>query len=227
MSVSAALIRIYRPVLLAFIGVLVLAEIAIVAVIAAFVPMRFSMWVLIVGSAPRYWLLVVAIFLVATHLRQFIANGITRREFARGAALVALGAALLLAVLMPVGHGLESAVLSLTGRQAAGYPAFSAQVGLEELGRVLPGVFGYTVSGGLFAIVVYRYPLWIAVPLLIPAAAPLAVSSGLLGFDQYGIPAQPVIPYPLALSLSVVVTAVGAAALWWAVRDVAIRRAAG
>jgi len=226
MSVSAALYRIYRPVLLGFAGVLVLAEIVFVAVVSAIVPVKFSMWVLVIGSAVRYWLLVVAIILVATNLRQFVTNGITRREFALGAALFSAGTAALLAALMPAGHAVESAVLSLTHRQAADYPSFTALVGLEEFGRILPGLLGYLVSGGLFAAVVYRYPPWIGVPLLIPAAVPLAVSGGLLGFDEYGIPSHPV-AYPLALVVSVVVTAAGVAALWWTIRDVPIRRLAG
>lgn len=226
-SVAGALIRIYRPVLLWFTAVMVLAETGSVAVVSAFTPVRFSMWVLVVGSAARYWLLVVAIILVGVQLRQFVANGVTRREFVVGTLPGTLGAALLLAVLMPIGHGLESAVLAITGRQGAGYPSFSAWVGLEEFGRMLPGTLGFLVSGGLFAIVVLRYPPWIGIPLLLPAAVPLAVGAGLFDFDEYGIPVHAVVPYPLALCLSAAVTVAGAAALWWAVRDVAIRRTRG
>ena len=226
-SVSAALIRIYRPVLLWFTAVLVLAEVCFVTVVSAITPVKFSMWVLVVGSAARYWLMVVVIMLIAVQLRQFVANGVTRREFVVGATPCALGGAVLLAAFMPVGHGLESAVLSLAGRQGAGYPSFSAWVGLAEFGRMLPGMLGFLVSGGLFAIVVLRYQPWIGIPLLLPAAAPLAVSAGLFDFDAYGIPVHAVVPYSLALPISAVVTVAGAAALWWAVRDVAIRRTSG
>lgn len=226
MSVNAVLFRVYRPVLLWFSGVLILGEVLLVSIITAFGHLGFSPWLLADGSAARFWLLIVAIMLVTTTLRQFVANGVTRREFLAGAALGILIAAVLLAALVPVGHGLESAALSHTGQEAAGYPAFSARIGAQEFGRALPGLLGYAVSGGLFAIVFRRFPAWIALLMLIPAAAPLVVSGGLLGYDEHG-GFSDVLPYPPALAVSLMVTGAAATWLWWSARDVPIWRTAG
>jgi hypothetical protein len=226
MSVNAALFRLYRPILLWFAGALILGEILLVSIITTFGHLGFSPWLLADGSATRFWLLIVAIMLVTTTLRQFVAHGVTRREFLAGAALGILVFAVLLAALVPVGHGLESAVLSLTGHEAAGYPAFSARLGAQEFGRALPSLLGYAVSGGLFAIVFHRFPAWIALLMLIPAAAPLMVSGGLLGYDEHG-GLSDLLPYPLALAISLLVTGADAAWLWWSARDVPIWRTAG
>jgi uncharacterized membrane protein len=81
MSVHAALFRVYRPIMLWFGLILVLVVTTGVVVISAFGNAGFSLWLLVVGSASKYWLLVVGIMLVSMQLKQFVANGVTRHEY--------------------------------------------------------------------------------------------------------------------------------------------------
>jgi hypothetical protein len=226
MNATSVLLRLYRPVVLWFAGALVAAELIAGAVIAASGRATFSLWLIMAGSAVKYWLLVVGVMLVTTHLRQFVANGATRREFLTGAAMFGLTMAVLTALMVPLGHGVENAVLGLTGDRSTGYPPFSAAVALAEFGRVLPGGLAYLISGGLFAAGFYRFAGWIGVALLIPAALPLVVAQTLLGVDGSGVTGD-LLPYAAAVVLSLLVTGVAAAGLHRAMRDVAIRRTAG
>jgi hypothetical protein len=226
MTVSTALLRFYRPLMVIFGGILVLVEIASVIVSATIAENGFSLWVLIADSAAKYWVLVVGVMVIAMQFRQFIGNGITRHEFLAGLVIFGLILAVTFAVVVPLGHGLESAALQLIGERRPDYPVFTARVGLEEFGRVLPQSLGFFVSGTVIAAAFYRFSPWIGVALVIPGALPLGISQGLLGFDEYGV-ADNSWPYAVALVSSLLVTLLGAAAIHLLMRDVAIRRTAG
>lgn len=226
MTIGKTLFRLYRPVVLWFGLAMLLIEAAAVTAILVLGPASISLWLLIGGSATKYWLLVVGIMLVTTNLRQFVANGATRREFLLAVAALGLAIAVAVAILIPLGHGLENAVFAMADRRAAGYPSFSAGRAFDEFGRSLAGSLAYFVSGGLFGAVFYRYSPWSGIAQLIPAAVPLFASQALLGYNATGT-ADGLLPYLPALLITFGVVAAGAFWLRQTMRDVAIRRTPG
>jgi hypothetical protein len=226
MSVSTALFRLYRPIAGWFGGILVAVLAGSTAYSAAFTQTRFSLWLTIANSAARYWLLVVGIILISMQFRQFVANGVTRREFLAGLAVFGPVLAVAFAVIVPLGHAAETGVLDLLGRRPPGYPVCTFGVALVEFGRVLPQSVAYFVSGTLIAAGFYRFRPWTGVALIIPGALPLVIGQGLLGFDDRGAAAD-LWPYAAALAAAALIIVAGAAGIYAVMRDVAIRRTAG
>jgi uncharacterized membrane protein len=226
MSVSAALFRVYRPIMGWFGGILVAILAGSTAYTAAFVDARFSLWLTIANSSAKYWLLVVGIILISMQFRQFVANGVTRRSFLVGVAVFGLAMAVAFAVVVPLGHAIETGVLSLIGRRSGEYPAAGFEVALVEFGRVLPQSLAFFVSGTLIAAGFFRFRPWTGVVLIIPGLLPLGVGQILLDFDDRGVSAGRW-HYPAALAATLLITAAGAAGIHAVMRDVAIRRTAG
>lgn len=227
MSVTRALFRLHRRIILIFGGVLLTVELIFATWVALAVhEVRFSPWLTMAVPATKYWLLVVGIMLVTVSLRQFVANGTTRREFLTGAAAFGLLTALAFALAVVLGHGLESVLLDAAGVRGGPYPAASLPALAGELGQVLPGALAYPVTGALIAAGFYRWRAWTALAVMLLASVPVGVADGLLGIDESG-DAVSRLPYVLSLGLSLAVTAVAGAAFHRAMRDVAIKRAAG
>ena len=222
MSVTRALFRIYRPVIVPFAAILVVAEIIAAGAVASTKRLDFSMWLVLAGQAAKYWLLVVGIMLVAMQLRQFVVNGVTRHEFLAGLAVFGPVLAVGLAVAVVLGHGIESVVLDALGRRAPGYPA----VTLGEFGRQLPIGLAYLVSGATIAAGFYRWRPWLGLVVMLGGAVPAVVADALLGFGEFGN-ADRGLPYPAAVALSLAATALGAWGFHRTVSDVPIRRTAG
>jgi hypothetical protein len=225
--VAKTLFRFYRPAFLWFVGILVVGTAVAMTVIDRLTTPTVSVWLLVAGSALKYWVLIVGIMLVTAHLRQFVINGITRRDVIAGAAVFGVTAAVTFAVLVPIGHGLERALLGLAGPVPAGYPAFSAGVALGEFGRFLPQELAFLVSGLAIAAGFYRYGGWPGILFLVPGALPVAVAEGLIGIDDQGQFQTRLLSYPVALLVLLVVTALVAVLYQRQMRDVAIRPAAG
>jgi hypothetical protein len=226
MTVTRALFRFYRPIIAWFAAVLLAAELVGVGVNVYVHRLGFSMWMVLAGSAAQYWLLVVGIMLVTMQLRQFVSNGVTRHAFIAGAALFMLILSVGFALVVVLGHGVESLLLGSAGERAPTYPVAGAADLVTELGRVLPGTLAWPVTGALIAAGYYRFRPWLGTLLLVPGALPAAVASGLLRVDEFGDAADRVSYLP-ALLLSLLATGLAAAAFHRAVRDVAIRRTAG
>lgn len=228
MSVIAVLLRLYRPVIAGFLGLAVLVELVAVTVICMTAgELRFSFWLALStrGSAVAYWTLVVGILLVTVNLRQFVTNGVSRREFLQGAAQFMLGVAAGFTVVVLVGHGVESLVVGAAGRLGDAYPVFSGGALLRETGHVLPQGLAWMTSGALIAAGFYRFGGGLGLLTLVPGILPAAVASGLLALNENGV-APDLLPFPAALVLSLVTTALGAAVFWAIMRDVPIRRKA-
>jgi hypothetical protein len=224
--VTTTLLRIYRPVALWFLGLMVFGVAVANLVIARFTDPGFSLW-LFAGSVGQYWLLVVGILLVTMHLRQYVSNGVTRRDFLTGVAVFGLVLAVFFALLVPVGHGIEYALLRLNGRRGAGYPPFSLAVAVGEFGHALPGALAFGVSGIAVSAAFYRYGGWGGCLALLPAVLPIAASQAFLGIDDHGELSARFVPYVAALAMSLAVTAVAAVLYHRTLRDVPIRRTAG
>ena len=224
--VTRTLFRIYRPVVLWFLGMIVVGVAVANVVLTRFLDPGFSVW-LFAGSVGRYWLMVVGILLVSMHLRQFISNGVTRRDFLIGAAVFGLILAVFFAVLVPLGHGVESALLGLDGRRGVGYPPFSFAVAVGEFGYSLPGALAFGVSGIAVSAGFYRYGAWGGSLVMLPALLPIAASQAFLGIDDHGELSARFVPYLAALAISLAVTAMAAVLYHRTLRDVPIRRTAG
>jgi hypothetical protein len=226
MSPSTALFRFYRPIILWFAAILVAVEVIAVTAICLSVELRFSFWLIVAGSAAKYWVLVVGIMLVAMNLRQFVSNGVTRHEFLRGVATFMAAVAIGFAVVVVAGHGLESLVVGAAGSRDPAYPVLTAGEALGEFGRVLPQALAWGVSGLLIAVGFYRFKAWIGLVVMVLGAVPAGVAGSLLSIPETGIGAAPV-PYPAALALSLLATGLAAAAFQRVMSDVPIRRTAG
>jgi uncharacterized membrane protein len=225
MSVTGALFRIYRPIILPFAIILVVVDVTITAIVANVKDFDFSMWLVLAGSAAKYWLLVIGIILVAMQLRQFVVNGVTRHEFLAGLAVFGLVLVAGWSVAVVLGHGLESLLLEAFGARAADYPTLTAGSALRELGSVVPVTLAYLVSGATISAGFYRFPVWVGLAVMVGGAVPAAVADGLLGYNEFGGLADKV-PYPAALALSLAATGLAAWAFHRVVSDVPIRRAA-
>jgi hypothetical protein len=222
--VTTNLMRIYRPIGLWFWSTLIVGLAVGLAIAQAFADVQFSLWSMIAGSASRYWLAVIGVILVSSHLRQFVATGVTRRAFLSGAALFGLVTAVLFAVVVIAGHGLEQWVVGRAGPLSADYPVLSV---VSEFLHVLPNGLAFLVSGATIAAGYYRFGPLRGFLLLVPGLLPVAVSEGLLGNGEHGEPITRFLPFVLALAVSLLVTALVAAICHRVIRDVVIRRAMG
>jgi hypothetical protein len=221
------LFRIYRPVVLWFVIVLIVGIAVAEAVVTRFTEPNFSLWLLVAGAAPKYWLMVIGIVLVTMQLRQYVSNGVTRRDFRTGAGAFGLILAVLFALWVPLGHGIESALLGMDGDLPAGYPPFSMAVAVREFGYALPGALAFLAAGIAVSAGFYRYGLWPGLLVLVPGVLPVVATEAFLGIDDHGGLSTLFVPYAVALALTLVVTVLAAVVNHLLLRDVAIRRTAG
>ena len=226
MSVTRALFRVYRQIILPFAVILVVSDLIATVAVASVNDLGFSMWLVLGGQAAKYWILVVGIILVAMNLRQFVVNGVTRHEFLAGVAVFGLVLAVGWAVAVVLGHGIESAVLEAVGKRGPGYPVLTAGGALRQFGQQLPISLGYLVSGLTIAIGFYRWRAWIGLGVMLGGAVPAFAADWLLGFNEWGGLTHSV-PYPAGLALSLAATGLVAWGFHRAIGDVPIRRTAG
>jgi hypothetical protein len=226
--VAKSLAKMYRPVGIAVWSIIVLIVVLTTAVLAVVYEVKYSLWLIIAGQVMKWWLLVFGVLAVATHLKLYVANGVTRRDFLAGAALFGGLTAALYAMIVVLGHGIERLVWTAFGTPPDTYPAFSALDALREFGHYLPGALGSLVTGALVAAGFYRFTWWIGLLLVIPGLLPLAVADGMFGlYAAVEAPAPRLLPYPAAVAFSLTVTVIGALLLHRQMHDVAIRRTAG
>jgi hypothetical protein len=224
--VATSLLRIYRPVAAWFwVTMIVCVSIGMTVVIRLTDP-TFSLWLIIAGAAAKYWLGVVGILLVSLHLRQFVANGITRHDFLTGVAVAGLVVAVLFALAVPLGHAAEQLALSLAGPLPERYPTTSAGTALQEFGHILPAAMAFLAGGAAASAGFYRFGVWGGLALLPVAVLPVFAAEALLGVDQHGGFDTRFLPYTAAALITLALTAFGALLFHLHVRDVAIRRGA-
>jgi hypothetical protein len=224
--VATSMVRIYRPIVLAFVLTVAVGDLIGVTVISWAVQPGFSLWVMIFGTGARYWLGIVGVMVVAMHLRQFIANGITRRDFTRGAGVAGLVLAVLLAALVPIGHALEMGYLHLIG-VAARYPDLTVGLALSEFGHTLASGLAFLVSGLAVTAGFYRFGGWPGLVFLLPGLVPLGVAESLLSLGEQGRLDTRLVPNAQAVLITLAATAVIAVLYRLLTRDVPIRRTAG
>jgi hypothetical protein len=226
MSVTAVLLRLYRPVIIPFVAILVAVEAVAVTWLASVKEPDYSMWLVLAGSAEKYWLLVIGVILVTMNLRQFVANGVTRHEFLTGSAVYGLVLALGWSVALVLGHVVEALLLGVAGRRGAGYPGIGPVDLLDQFGHALPLALGWMVSGALIGAGFFRWRPLLGLIVMVGGAIPAAAADGLLAYNEFGDGVDR-LPYPAALAISFAATAAGAVALYRVVGDIPIRRAAG
>jgi hypothetical protein len=225
--VAKSLTRTFRPVVLWFLCAVTVIAVAASIVAAGVSDLGYSLWLIILGHSTKWWLLVVGTLLIATHLKLYVANGITRRDFLLGSALFGAGAVVAIALLIPAGHGVEQLVWTIAGTPPAGYPEFSAAGAVREFGHYLPIGLGFLVSGAFIGAAFYRFPWWAGLVLIVPGIMPAITADALLGGVGADPPATRGLPYAGALAVSLLVTLLMAAMVGAAMRDVTIRRTAG
>ncbi|MFI5931353.1 twin-arginine translocation signal domain-containing protein [Actinoplanes sp. NPDC051494] len=215
--VLAGLWRNYRPVLTGFMAVLITGVIVGDIIASRVTDPAPGMWMFFT-TAFRYWLGIVGCVTVAVHLRQFVASGITRRDFLAGAALIGVMGAVFYAVVVPLGHGIEYALHGGTG--------FSASIALREFALTLISCMAAFVTGAAATSGFYRYGTRGGLIFLIPALLPAAVAEILFTLDGDGQLMVRFIPYPVAILVSLAVTALVGRLTRQELHEVAIRRSA-
>ena len=221
--VALNLLRIYRPVALWFWITVIVCVVLGMTVVTRLTDPTFSLW-LIAGLAAKYWLGVVGLLLVSLHLRQFVANGITRHDFLAGAAMAGVLLAVLFAAAVPLGHAAEQLLLDLAGPLPPQYPTTSPGTARREFGHVLPGALAFVVTGAAAAAGFYRFGAWGGLALLPIAVLPVAAAEALLGVNEKGGFDVRFVPYATAVLITLAVTGLGALLFQREVRNVAIRR---
>ncbi|MFI7547373.1 twin-arginine translocation signal domain-containing protein [Actinoplanes sp. NPDC049599] len=224
--VAGNLLRIYRPVALWFWSLMIVGIAVAMTVLASVTDPPVSLWLVVAGAAAKYWVGVVGVLVVSMNLRQFVANGITRRDFLAGAALAGVLAAVLFSVAVPLGHEAEQLLLGGFGPVTGRYPATSLGTGLRELGHILPASLAFLVTGAAGTAGFYRYGAWGGLALLPLAVLPVAAAEALLGVDEHGGFDARLVPYAAAVLVTLTVTALVGLLVHLELRDVAIRRGA-
>jgi hypothetical protein len=208
------LLLIYRPVLLLFLGVITPVVVVVDILFGKDVP--GGLWVIVVGAATRYWLLVIGILLATMQLRVFVANGVTRRDFTAGAARFGLVVALALAVVVVAGQTVESAILAGATPEIGGI--------LAGFVRQVVFVLAFGVGGWLIGTAYFRLHPLVATLLNVPVVGAVALTSWLLGTVETG-PAPLALPAAVPIGLALV--ALGYLVVRRLTADIAIRRTAG
>jgi hypothetical protein len=226
-AVTRTLFRRYRPATLFFLCLAVVVAVAATVVNAVLADVRTSWWSLVGGEAVRTFMLILGVMLVATHLRLYVANGVTRRTFVLGAGVFAALLAAGLAGVLLLGHGVEQLLWSAFGTVPADYPRFTPAEAANQLGHALPGALAGLVTGALVAAAFYRFTWWVGLLLVVPGVLPLASASILLGLYTEISEGPFSVPVAVGVAVTLMLTLAGA----WLIRrflgDVAIPRAAG
>jgi hypothetical protein len=226
MTVSQALFRFYRPMILIFSGILLVGELVGVTVAVINGRLNYSWWLVFSNAGVRCWLVIVGLVLVGIQLKQFVSNGVTRHEFVAGAAKFMLIMSVGYAAAEALGHGLESWLVGLADQRSPSYPVATAGQILGDFGHALPGTLAWPLSGALIAVGFYRYKPLVGVAVMLLGAVPAVAVDYLLRIDGKG----EVIsrgPFALALIAALVIIAAGAVAFQRVMSDVPIRRTAG
>ena len=227
--VARALLRIHRPIALWFWGVMILcaAVVQSVATLVGSSDFPGGAWTLIAGSATRYWMLVIGILLVVLHLRAFVANGITRRDFTLGAAVFGLVCAAGFGVLLLLGHAVETALFDTAGGEPVSYLPTTVGGAAAELGRTVPALAAFLVSGLLIGTAYYRFHPLAATLLIVPSLVPAALAGWTLTVGDIGSMSDVPMPYAAGLALTLTAVVIASLVARRLLGDVAIRRTAG
>ena len=222
-KVLTGLNRMYRPISIWFWCTLIVGVAIADVIIETVADPGFSLWLVIAGSAAKYWLGVVGVLLVSTNLRHFVAGGITRRDFLAAASLFGLAACLIFAVIVPVGHGVEAGLRGLNGPLPADYPHFSVSVALGEFAHQLPSCLAFLVASAAVTAGFYRFGALRGFALLVPALLPVAFAEVFLGIGDEGELGARFLPVAVAVLLTLVVTALVVLLTQRTLRHTAIR----
>lgn len=198
------------------------------AIIAATDGITTSVWDF-ASYGPKYFLLSLGVMLSTAHLPAYVANGVTRREFALGGGLFIAAVALVSAAVMAAGYLVEGLIYG-----AAGLPqelttphlytsADQIVLVLVEFALVF---LAHLVSGWLIGTAFARLG-WSAIALVVPAALPalatdLAVNSGWAPAAAAALGwTVPRLPAGVALGLAVVLA--GWVATYLVTRDMPLK----
>jgi hypothetical protein len=191
---------------------------------AASDPIRDTVWEWPGVVWIRYPMIGAGAGLATATLVPFLANGVTRREYLRGAGMYATAAVALLSVIGLAAYLLERAFYDLGDRDVE----LGSQSPLHLFATYALLLSAYVVIGALIASGYARWSPHRATLMLVPFLLPMAAAETLLGtwWSSVAIPED---EPPLRLSLAVggpavaAVVLLAAAVVWLLLRDVAVR----
>lgn len=187
-------------------------------------PIRDSVWEWPGVVWIRYPMIGAGAGLATATLVPFLANGVTRREYLRGAATYASAAVALISVIGLAAYVLERGFYELGDRDVE----LGSQSPLHLFATYALLLSAYVVTGALIASGYARWSPHRATWMLVPFLVPMAAAETLLG-TWWSSVAVPDDAPPLQLSLAIggpvvaAVVLVAALAVWFLLRDVAVR----
>ena len=187
-------------------------------------PIRDSVWEWPGVVWIRYPMIGAGAGLATATLVPFLANGVTRREYLRGAATYATAAVALISVIGLAAYLLERGFYELGDRDVE----LGSQSPLHLLATYVLLLSAYVVMGALIASGYARWSSHRATWMLVPFVLPMAAAETLLGtwWSSVAIPDdEPPLRVSLAIGGPVVaaVIVMAGAVVWLLMRDVAIR----
>lgn len=188
---------------------------------------ELSAWSLL-GAGVRWFTFAMLVFVTSGAVGPYVANGLTRRAFARVVVADAVVTAVAFTAVWTLGQAVETAVF-----RAQGWPtavtehlyADVSQLGLVALEQLL-GLLAYAASGALVGATYYRTGAWWGTVSLVVTLLPLAVAelllSGGLSLGSVELTAGAVVP--LRALGALVAAVLGFAALHPVLRRAPLRR---
>jgi len=182
------------------------------------------------AGAVRYFPMAIGIMLTPTMLPMYVAQGVTRRQFARVGVLVTLAFAALMALLMCVGYAIEALLYRLGGQTyELGLPhLFDSWNDFALIFTEYVILTAASVASGWLIGTMYYRMRWFWATLLIPVCLVPAAAAELLlqtswvgsGLEDAGWTRPPL---GMALPLSLLAVAVAMAATYVLTRNVTIK----
>jgi hypothetical protein len=215
------------PTLGIFLVIVVAIFIALGAGFATFGELTASGWTYAGAGAFKYFPLSMAIMITPVLLSVYVAQGVTRRQFAVGAVLFITAWSLLLALIMLVGYAVEAAAFGATGRPYVFDTPHLFDTWTDVhlvLGEHVTLIAVHMMTGWLIGTTYYvlgwfRATLLLPVTLLPVAAVEVLMPNGWIGRSLFAeFPAYT--PPPVAAAIPLALLVIG---ITWAVNFILVR----
>jgi hypothetical protein len=194
-----------------------------------------SVWHWFATSPSKYFLMVIVIITTAVYLPVFIGHGVTRRQFALGAAAFFGGTVLAFAGIVLLGYVAEVIMYAATGQFGVrdyGYPLRWAGDGFTVFAQAALTHAGFVCTGWLIGASFYRFGPWLGTLLIPPCALPGFGTDLAFGGARSAVRLTQMVDIAPAMwragfLIGLALVAAGVGAGYLLVRDVAVRKVSG
>ncbi|WP_033343904.1 hypothetical protein [Catenuloplanes japonicus] len=229
-TVAVSLFRRLWPVYAVFAALLVTVVAVVGTLIGTYGSLTDSAWNIGAASTTKWLVGSIGFILLPSYLRQYVANGVTRREFLGGGLLFGIGSAAGFALLVLAGFGVERLIYGATGLMdglTEPYPVHSAGSAVAVLVRAFLIYLAHICTAWLVAVGFYRYGALTGLLLIPPSLVPAFGSELFFGTEWSPVGGVDLLGLDLPFAASALLTAVlvvaGCAIVHQLGRAVAIR----